>query len=80
MRSKVQTWGNSLAVRIPRAFALELGLEHDLPVDVSVHEGVVVVAPLRQPVYSLDQLLAGVSPRNKHTEFDFGGPVGHEAW
>ena len=80
MRSKVQTWGNSLAVRIPRAFALELGLEHDLPVDVSVQEGVVVVAPLKHPTYTLEQLLAGVSSRNKHTEFDFGAPVGSEAW
>ena len=80
MRSKVQTWGNSLAVRIPRAFALELGLEHDLPVDVSVHQGVVVVAPLKQRTYALDELLSRVSSRNKHTEFDLGAPVGHEAW
>jgi antitoxin MazE len=26
MHSKVQRWGNSLAVRIPKAFALDVGL------------------------------------------------------
>ena len=80
MRSKVQTWGNSLAVRIPRAFALELGLQHDVPVDVSIQAGVVVVTPVKQRIYTLDELLAAVSARNKHTEVDFGGPVGNEAW
>ena len=29
MTTKVQQWGNSLAVRIPKAFAEEAGLEND---------------------------------------------------
>ena len=80
MHSKVQKWGNSLAIRIPRAFALELGLQDDAPVDLSLREGSVVVAPVRRPTYTLDELLAGVTPRNRHMEADFGGSVGIEAW
>ena len=79
MHSKVQKWGNSLAVRIPKAFAIEVGLEQDVEVEVSVREGAVVVAPLK-PSYKLAELLAGVSARNRHSEQDFGNPVGREAW
>ena len=80
MRSKVQTWGNSLAVRIPRAFAAELGLQHDAPIDLTIQEGVVVVSPIRRRTYSLDELLAGVTVRNKPSEFDLGGTAGKEVW
>jgi antitoxin MazE len=79
MQSRVQKWGNSLAIRIPRAFALELGLEDNGVVDVSVREGLVVVAPARRS-YTLDLLLAGVTRRNRHAETDFGSSVGAEVW
>jgi antitoxin MazE len=80
MHSKVQKWGNSLAVRIPRAFALEVGLKPDGSVDVSVHEGALIVAPVRAPRYALADLLARVTPRNRHSEEHFGQPAGREAW
>ncbi|MEI8178082.1 MAG: AbrB/MazE/SpoVT family DNA-binding domain-containing protein [Aestuariivirga sp.] len=44
MHSRVKRWGNSLAVRIPKAFALEAGLAPDTEVDVSVRDGNVIVA------------------------------------
>ena len=80
MHSKVQKWGNSLAVRIPRAFALEVGLQPDSEVDLSVREGAVVVAPIQQPRYTLSHLLSRVTRRNRHSEADFGAPAGDEAW
>ena len=80
MHSKIQKWGNSLAVRIPRAFALEVGLSQDADVDVSVREGAVVVAPVKAPTYELGGLLARVTSRNRHSEEDFGHAVGREAW
>lgn len=80
MRAKVQKWGNSLALRIPKAFALEVGLERDSEVDVSVQRGRLVVAPPAAPSYSLDELLAGVRPSNIHSEADWGRPVGKESW
>lgn len=79
MRSKVQKWGNSLAVRIPKAFAIEVGLEPDSNVEVSVRRGVVLVAPVKPPTYTLAELLARVKPRNRHSEQDFGRAVGREA-
>lgn len=80
MRTRVQKWGNSLALRIPKAFALEVGLEKDGEVELSVEKGRLVVVPPKAPSYTLDQLLAGVRPSNLHAETDWGPPVGKEIW
>lgn len=80
MRTRVQKWGNSLALRIPKAFALEVGLERDGEVELSVDKGRLVVVPPAAPSYTLEELLAGVRPSNIHAEADWGAPVGKEVW
>ncbi|MEA2163324.1 MAG: antitoxin MazE [Thermoanaerobaculia bacterium] len=80
MRTRVQKWGNSLALRIPKAFALEVGLEQDGEVELSVEAGRLVVLPPALPSYSLDQLLSAVRPSNLHKETDWGPPTGKEIW
>ena len=80
MHSRVQKWGNSLALRIPRAFALEVGLHEDAEVEVSVRRGSLVVAPVKAPGYELTDLLGKVTRRNVHAEADFGPAAGREAW
>lgn len=80
MRTRVRKWGNSLALRIPRAFALEVGLEKDGDVELSVENGRLVAEPPAAPSYTLEELLAGVRPSNLHTETNWGPPVGKEFW
>ena len=80
MKTKVQKWGNSLALRIPKSFAAETALEFDAEVELSLVEGRLVVTPLTKPDYSLEQLLEGVTEENIHAEVNAGAPVGHEAW
>jgi antitoxin MazE len=80
MRTRVQKWGNSLALRIPKAFALEVGLEKDREVELTVQRGRLVVAAPAQKSYTLEELLAGVKPSNLHKEVDWGRPVGKEVW
>lgn len=79
MHSRVRKWGNSLALRIPRAIALEVGLSENAPVEVSVRQGQLVVATVKTPTYDLAELVSGISPRNVHAEFDFGPARGREA-
>ena len=79
MHSKVQKWGNSLALRIPKAFALEVGLSEDAPVEVSVRQGHLVVTPVKAPTYSLADLVSGITRRNFHAEVDLGPAQGLEA-
>jgi antitoxin MazE len=80
MRTRVQKWGNSLALRIPRAFALEVGLQEDGEVELSVDRGRLVVVPPVAPSYTLAELLADVRPSNLHKETDWGPPAGKEVW
>lgn len=80
MKSRVQKWGNSLAVRIPKSFALEAGLQADSAVELSLVEGSLVVQPLRPQPLSLEELLSGVTDENIPGEWDTGPAIGKEVW
>ena len=79
MRTRVQKWGNSLAVRIPKPFAEGAGLRPSSEVEMSLEKGEVRLSPVR-PRWKLRQLLSKVTKRNLHTEVDSGPAVGREAW
>ena len=80
MKTQIQKWGNSLAVRIPRSFAHESKIAQGSTVEVSLEEGKIVVAPVSEREYTLEELLAKVTRRNVHREIETGGPVGREGW
>ena len=80
MRSQVHRWGNSLAVRIPKAFAQEVRLDEGTPIDLVVADGRLVLTPVDETGLSLEQLLAGVTDANLHGELDTGPSVGREQW
>jgi antitoxin MazE len=80
MLTKVQKWGNSLALRIPKAFAIDAQLENDSVVEVSLVDGQIVIKPVVAPIWTLEQLLAGVNKSNIHHETDFGNAMGNEIW
>jgi len=80
MRTKVQKWGNSLALRIPKPYAEEVGLRPDTPVEVSLQQGKLVVSRAEVFAFSLQELLQGITPQKLHREVDTGTAVGNEAW
>jgi len=80
MNARVKRWGNSLALRIPRRVASEIGLEENSEVELSVQRGRLVVRCVRRFRYDLATLLAKVTPQNQHPEMDWGSPVGKETW
>jgi antitoxin MazE len=80
MLTKVQKWGNSLALRIPKAFAIDAQLENDSVVEVSLVDGQIVIKPIATPTWTLEQLLSGVNDSNLHRETDTGNAVGNEVW
>jgi antitoxin MazE len=80
MRTRVQRWGNSLAVRIPKAFAEEVGLQDDSPVDLRLSQGKLVLEPSSPRPPTLEQLLDGVRKSNLDGEVDTGPAQGREAW
>ncbi len=80
MQTTIQKWGNSLAVRIPKAFVKEAHLASGIQVDLSVDEGRIVIEPHVEPEYRLEDLLKGVTKRNLHAEVATGEAVGREVW
>jgi antitoxin MazE len=80
MKTRIQKWGNSLALRIPKSFAVQTGLDQDVLVDVTLVDGKLIVSPVSAPSLTLEQLLAGVTDANWHTEYDTGEAIGNEGW
>lgn len=80
MITKVQKWGNSLAVRIPRSVAEDTQLSSGKTVNLAVRDGQIVIAPTRQRRFKLNDLLRGVTTRNRHAEITTGNAGGQEAW
>jgi len=80
MKVQIQKWGNSLALRIPKSFAVESKIEQGSTVEVSLESGKIIVFPVVEQEFSLDELLGGVTPENLHGEIDTGASVGREVW
>jgi len=80
MRARIRTWGNSLAVRIPRVLAELVELSDGRAVELGVEDGTMIVQPARKRRYTLDELVAGITDENRHEEIGTGPSVGNEAW
>ena len=80
MRAVIKKWGNSAAVRIPASVMEGMRLRLDEVVDVREEEGRIVIEPLRQANYVLDDLLKGINSKNLHRAVEFGPPPGKEIW
>lgn len=80
MESKVQKWGNSLAIRIPKPFAMEAKLEENSEVDVSLIKDTLIIKPVVKSKLSLKQLLKKVTKENLHDEIETGPAIGKEVW
>src|SRR3989344_5605433 len=83
MSTKVQKWGNSLAVRIPDDVVEDMGLVPGKEVTVRKVRNTVVIAPVqtkKEKRPTLEELVAKITPENRHDEIDWGAPMGKEAW
>jgi antitoxin MazE len=77
--TQIAKWGNSLGLRLPKSIALEARIDEGDTVDLSVTNGAIVIRPSR-PTYSLEELVAKITPQNRHDETEWGEPIGREAW
>ena len=80
MNTNIRKWGNSLAFRIPNSVAKEMQVREGSEVELTVEDGAIVVKPAKKRKLSLAQLLKGVTKENRHSEIDWGAPVGKEVW
>ena len=80
MRTSVQRWGNSLALRIPAAFAAETRISEGAEVELSLKSGALVVRPVLRKRQRLHDLVKRIKPDNLHQSVSTGKAVGQEAW
>jgi antitoxin MazE len=84
MKVEFLKWGNSLALRVPKAFAEEIGAVIGKGANMEVRDGKLVVEiakpTRRRRRYTLERLVVGISPDNRHRELEWGPPVGNEVW
>jgi antitoxin MazE len=78
-KTQIVGWGNSQALRIPRAILEELQIGEGDEVEMTVENGRLAVRPLN-PKITLESLVAAITPENRHNEIDWGKPVGNEGW
>jgi antitoxin MazE len=76
---RVARWGNSLAVKLPKAVAERAQLQEGAEIDIAVSGGrITIQRRLRR--YSLDELVEQITPDNRYDETDWCAPQGDEAW
>ena len=82
MVTKIQKWGNSQGLRLPKHVLEDTRLDVGDEVDVLSRDGIIVIAPVRRVrgKHSLKSLVARIPKGHVGEEIAWGDPVGREAW
>ena len=80
MKVIVKKWGNSASVRIPASVMAAATLSLDQAVDVREEGGRIVIEPICEETFDLDDLVAAITKENRHDPVDTGPSVGREFW
>jgi antitoxin MazE len=78
MTTKIQKWGNSLAVRIPKEVAE--GFRSGVSVDLRREGDALIVRPSKKVKFLLEDLVSRIETKHLHKEADWGKPIGKELW
>lgn len=79
MTTKIQNWGNSLGVRIPKKYVNEFGFENGTEVTIIKEKDGVKIKPVEKKE-TLEELLSKITDENRHEYIDWGEPQGKEVW
>ena len=87
MSTKVQKWGNSLGLRLPKNITTDLDIKAGSEVKIeSRGKGVIIIKPLnrtkkkKNKIPTLEELVSRITEDNKHPLAHWGPPVGKEVW
>lgn len=76
----VAKWGNAPAIRIPKSVMQKANLHEGDAVDFEVEAPGIIVVRAARVQSTLEDLVAGITPHNRHGETDWGKPRGNEVW
>lgn len=77
---RVQKWGNSLAIRIPKPLAAQVGFKNQTPVTIEVSDRSIIISSQSEATMQLSQMVDKINRQNIHSEIDFGIKQGRESW
>jgi len=80
MIQKIDRWGNSLGIRLPKQLTEQLSLIEGSTVVVTLEKNALMVRPQKKEEQTLKQLLERITPDNLHDTVDWGAPQGKEVW
>jgi antitoxin MazE len=78
MHVRVKKWGNSASIRIPAALMHSVRLALEDTVEIREENGRIVIEPIERAEFNIEDLVAEITPENRHDEVSFGRPVGRE--
>lgn len=82
MLTKIQKWGNSQGLRLPKGVLRDAGLGVGAEVEVVVEGGTILIKSVKKVRgrYLLEDLVKRIPKEARPGETDWGEPVGKEAW
>jgi antitoxin MazE len=80
MKTQLAKWGNSVAVRIPKAVAEAAKLRPGDQLEMAVEDSGTLRIRKKKGKQKLSQLIRGINAGNLHAESDWGSSVGKELW
>jgi antitoxin MazE len=80
IKGTIRTWGNSLAVRIPKVVSEDLGIEENTQINMAVDDGLLVITPVSGRKKRLQKMLKQITRENlPDSKEPFGQSLGREA-
>ncbi len=76
MRAQISKWGNSLAIRLPKAVVDGLRVREGEAVELLIEDKALVIRPAR-PHYRLEDLVAAMKHQDQPEIIEFS-PIGEE--
>ena len=80
MSTKVQKWGNSLGVRIPKGILDATHMKEGTPIEFRIEGSHVVLLPVKRKEITLAELLKNLGPSDFNEREFWGKPRGKEVW
>jgi len=80
MEAKLQKWGNSDGIRIPRNILKSLNLKTNDIVDLKYEDDKIIISKPRKEKISLEERFAKYKGENLTKDFTWDDPKGKEIW
>lgn len=80
METKIQKWGNSLGIRLPKSVTQGHELAAGSVVRVTTKDKKIILERVEKPSATIDELVASITKDNLHQEINWGKARGNEIW